>query len=101
MEAGHLSAGYAPESLLKKLGAEFKVREAANITVLDRQEYRAGGLEETYLNRKPDLIRSALDLIARVDHLPAGSWLYRGHSVPLGLCSAALTVLPVRRYAER
>lgn len=79
---GHLSAGYAPESLLKKLGAEFKIREAANITVLDRQEYRAGGLEETYLNRKPDLIRSALDLIARVDHLPSGSWLYRGHSVP-------------------
>jgi hypothetical protein len=78
----HTFPGYARGWLLKRLGAVFKRREDADITVIDGKEYRAAGIEETYLNRKPSLVRSIVDLVHRVDQLPGGSWLYRGHRVP-------------------
>jgi hypothetical protein len=78
-QPGRLSPGYAPDWLLKDLGAKVKWREAAQVTLIEGKEYRAAGLEETYLNRTPRLIRGTFDLIRRVDQLPHGSWLYRGH----------------------
>ncbi len=47
---------------------------------INGQQYRIGSLEETYLRRKPELIKSIVDLIRKVDELPSsGTWLYRGH----------------------
>lgn len=72
--------GYADDSLLKLLGAEFKYQDSAKITILDGRKYRRAGFEETYVG-KPSLIQSCEDLITRVTGLPPGTWLYRGHRV--------------------
>jgi hypothetical protein len=72
--------GYADDGLLKLLGAEFKYKDSAKVTILDGEEYRTAGFEETYVG-KPSLIQNCEDLIARVKRLPLGTWLYRGHRV--------------------
>jgi FRG domain len=73
--------GYAREWLLRTLGAIFKMREDALITVINGKLYRTAGLTEAHLGKQPELIRSVTELIERVDALPPGLWLYRGHQV--------------------
>src|SRR5215470_17359355 len=71
--------GYAREWLLRRLGATFKMREDALVTVINGKSYRTAGLIEAHLGKPPELIRSVSELIGKVDGLPAGLWLYRGH----------------------
>jgi hypothetical protein len=71
--------GYAVDWLLLELGGEFKEQNGGQVTVIDGRPYRAAGLFEGLLGKKPDLIRSAADLVRRVRRLPSGRWLYRGH----------------------
>jgi hypothetical protein len=73
--------GYAREWLLKFLGATYKMRDDARITLINGKSYRTAGLMEGLLGKRPDLIRNATELIQKVDALPKGLWLYRGHRV--------------------
>ena len=80
-QRGGTSPGYAPDWLLKKMGAEARWREGVEVTTIGGNEYSRGSFEEAYFGHKPDLIRNTVDLITRVDALPSGLWLYRGHRV--------------------
>jgi hypothetical protein len=71
--------GYAEDWLLRVLGAEVMEREGGRVTVIDGTDYRTAGLYEGLLGEKPDLIRSAEDVVRKVRGLPPGTWLYRGH----------------------
>ena len=71
--------GYVDDSVLKSLGAKFKYRDTARITILDGKEYRTADLMEAVLGAPPDLITTAECLITRVATLSPGTWLYRGH----------------------
>lgn len=73
--------GYAREWLLRTLGATFKMREHALVTIIDGKCYRTAGLIEAHLGNPPELIRSVTELIGKVDALPPGLWLYRGHQI--------------------
>ena len=80
-QRGSTSSGYAPDWLLTKMGAEVKWREGVKVTKIAAEEYPVGSFEEAYLDHKPELIRSTVDLIRQVNKLPEGLWLYRGHRV--------------------
>jgi hypothetical protein len=72
--------GYAREWLLECLGARFIRRDDAEVTVINGRSYRTPGLEEAYLGKQPKLIRNVADLLKKINGLPPGLWLYRGHS---------------------
>ena len=77
----HPWPGYAKPWILKALGSEFFVQDGNNVTVINGIKYSIASLEEVLLNKKPDLVRSVGDLIAKIDELEGGKWLFRGHAI--------------------
>ena|SRR2546421_1701064 len=65
--------GYPSDWLLETLGVDFISLEGRKTATVDGKRYAITSLEELYLNRSPDLIRSTVDLIHQVTDLPARS----------------------------
>lgn len=70
--------GYARSWLLKLLGAQEKVVQGRDVTVIHGRRFVTGSFEEGMLGRQPILIRNVADLTRLVSKLSKGLWLFRG-----------------------
>lgn len=69
---------YARPWLLKLLGAQEKVVQGRDVTVIHGRSFVTGSFEEGLLGRQPILIRNVADLTRLVKKLSEGLWLFRG-----------------------
>jgi hypothetical protein len=71
---------YAREWLLEKIGAEFKIQNGREVTLIAGRSYGAAAFDEVFFDKKPTLIKNLTDVLRRVSKQEKGKWLYRGHS---------------------